>query len=146
MRFSRHHIGGSKLVDLVPVANVVLLLIFFFLLSWSFVLQPGIEVRLPETRFRTASQQGRHMITLKLGAKDALILFFDEKSVDLDGLRKRLEVASEKSHGDWITINADHSVSHGDVQQVADMAMQQGFHVTIATQRAVPAVNEASKS
>lgn len=142
MRFSRHHIGGSKLVDLVPVANVVLLLIFFFLLSWSFVLQPGVEVRLPATNFRTASQQGRHIITLKLGSKDALIMFFDEKSVESDGLRERLKTASEKSHGDWITINADDSVSHGDVQQVAAMAMEYGFHVTIATQRAVPAVND----
>ena len=47
---SRHpfHLHEA-LVDLAPVVNVVLLLICFFLLSSSFVLQPGIKVDPPRS-------------------------------------------------------------------------------------------------
>ncbi|MBI4023959.1 MAG: biopolymer transporter ExbD [Verrucomicrobia bacterium] len=135
MRFPRHNTGEQHLLDLVPVVNVVLLLTFFFLLSWSFVLQPGVEVRLPVTSYPSTSQQGRHIITLKSSTKDDVLMFFDEKSVDRDGLRASIRTASERHFGDWITLNADDSISHGKVQEVAAVAMERGFRVTIATQR-----------
>jgi biopolymer transport protein ExbD len=133
MRFPHQIAKDQKLIDLVPVVNVVLLLVFFFLLSWSFVLQPGVEVRLPLTSYSSANQQGRHVVTLKSSDKDVL-LFFDEKSVEPQVLDSLLQDAAKKNHGDWITINADDSVSHGRVQQIAAQIMALGFHVTIATQ------------
>lgn len=136
MRISHQQTRDQKLIDLVPIVNVVLLLVFFFLLSWSFVLQPGVEVRLPSASFSSANHQGRHVVTLKASDKEAL-LFFDEKSVDAVTLKTYLqEVANNpQTHGDWITINADESVTHGQVQQVAADVMNLGFHVTIATQQ-----------
>ena len=135
MRFARHEISEKKLMDLVPVANVVLLLIFCFLLSWSFVSQPGVEVKLPMTSFQSASQQGRHVVTLKAFNKDEVLIFFNEKSVDASSLKNYLKQAAEKAPGAWITLNADELVSHGVVQQVSAQMMELGFHVTIATQR-----------
>lgn len=134
MRFPQHAVGGKKMIDLVPVVNVVLLLMFFFLLSWSFVLKPGVEVRLPTTSLNIVSPQGRHVITLK-ATKDQPMIFFDEKSVDEAGLRNNLREVGRKSSGEWITLNADETVSHGNVQRTASMAMEQGFRVSIATQR-----------
>ncbi len=124
----------ARPLELTPVVNVVMLLIFFFLLSWSFVLQPGVEVRLPVTSFPVASNQGRHVITLKTFGKDDVMLFFDEKSVDETQLKTALDAVAEKFFGDWITLNADESVPQGRLQQVAALAMSRGFHVTVATQ------------
>ncbi len=124
----------ARPLELTPVVNVVMLLIFFFLLSWSFVLQPGVEVRLPVTSFPVASNQGRHVITLKTSGKDDVMLFFDEKSVDETQLKTALDTVAEKFFGDWITLNADESVPQGRLQQVAALAMSRGFHVTVATQ------------
>ena len=135
MRFARRTLGDQRPVDLIPVINVVLLLTFFFLLSWSFVLQPGVEVRLPSPSFSGMSQQGCHVITLKNNPQGDLVIFFDEKVVSAPELRGALIQASKKNYADWITLNADETVSHGHVQQVVGWAMEQGFKVTIATQR-----------
>lgn len=144
MRLSHYSIGGNRLTDLVPVANVILLLVFFFLLSWSFVLQRGIEVRLPSTTFQSTSQQGRHIITLKTSSsagQDEVLLFFDENGVSEAELDEYLKLAAEKTAGDWITVNADDSISHGRVQKIISMAMEHGFHVTIATQQPISSSN-----
>ena len=138
MRLRSHSVGDQKMVDLIPVVNVVLLLTFFFLLSWSFVLQPGVEVRLPVTTFPSTGQQGRHVITLKFVSQDHDLMLFDEQSVDMEGLSSRLKEVAGKTPGDWLTLNAEDSISHGHVQRVVAMAMQFGFRVTIATQRASP--------
>lgn len=138
MRLLRPPASEARFLELAPVANVVLLLVFFFLLSWSFVLQPGIEVRLPVTSFPTTSQQGRHVISLKATGGGEALMFFDEMGVDEEALKAKLAVASEKHFADWITLNADESVPQGRVQQVAALAMQKGFRVTIATQRPAP--------
>ncbi len=135
MRLGSHQVVEKRLVDLVPVVNVVLLLTFFFLLSWSFVLQPGVEVRLPSTPLSTTTQQGRHVVTLKPVSRDEVLIFFDDDRVDLEHLRSRLKRSAEESPDEWITLNADESVSHGHVQQVTALAMEFGLHITIAMQR-----------
>ncbi len=68
------------------------------------------------------------------------MIFFDEKNVDEAGLGTSLKEASKKSSGEWITLNADDTVSHGQVQRTAAMAMEQGFRVSIATQRTMSEV------
>lgn len=138
MRLLRSPASDTRFLELAPVANVVLLLVFFFLLSWSFVLQPGIEVRLPVTSFSTTSQQGRHVISLKAAGGDQVLMFFDEMAVNEEALKAKLAAAAEKNFADWITLNADESVAQGRVQQVAALAMQKGFRVTLATQRPAP--------
>ena len=65
MRLNRQLVMEQRPLELTPVVNVIMLLVFFFLLSWSFVLQPGVEVRLPITAFPATSPQGRHVVTLK---------------------------------------------------------------------------------
>lgn len=141
MRLLRQPASEARFLDLAPVANVVLLLVFFFLLSWSFVLQPGIEVRLPVTSFPGTSQQGRYVISLKAGGGEEPLIFFDEMAVDEEALKAKLAAAAEEHFADWITLNADESVPQGRVQQVVALAMQKGFRVTIATQRPAPPAN-----
>ena len=137
MRLRNLHVGDQRLVDLVPVVNVVLLLLLFFLLSWSFIHQTGFVIRPPSVDFPAATPQGRHVVTLKANGADPLI-FLDEKSMDWLALQVQLKILSQKSPGEWITINADDSVSHGHVQRVASWLFEYGFKATTATQRTVP--------
>ncbi|MCC7518510.1 MAG: biopolymer transporter ExbD [Verrucomicrobiae bacterium] len=141
MRLSRQSASEARFLELAPVANVVLLLIFFFLLSWSFVLQPGIEVRLPVTSFPTTSRQGHYVISLKAAGGGETLMFFDEMAMDEAGLKAKLAEVAEQHFAEWITLNADESVPQGRVQQVAALAMQKGFRVTVATQRPTPPAN-----
>ena len=133
MRYKHRNIAEQRLVDLVPIVNVVLLLISFFLMSWSFVLPSGVGVRLGVDNFLIANQQGHHVITLKSIAKDNVAILFNEKIVDFEKLREHLKTAAEKTPGDRITINADDSVPNGLVQQALSLAMEYKFQVTMPT-------------
>jgi biopolymer transport protein ExbD len=135
MRFFNTTISREqpRLLDLVPMVNVVLLLVFFFLLSWSFVLQPGVEVRLPAAGINSVTQQGKHVVTLKMNGSEVMI-YFDETYLKRAEFAERLRLVSEKSPGEWITLNADEAVAHGVVQGIAAQIIHHGFRVTLATQ------------
>src|SRR5277367_1667136 len=85
------------LVDLVPVVMVVLLLLSFFLLSSSFVLQSGIKVEPPRSPFGVGMPSSRLIVAVALGPQltDANgvplprvpTIYFDDQIVTLDGLR-----------------------------------------------------------
>ncbi len=139
MRFFNLQSADQKLIDLVPIVNIVLLLTFFFLLSWSFVLQPGVEVRLPTTNLSTTYPQSRHMITLKksVAGKEEILLYFDENSVDRETLVADLKTASQKNPGEWITLNADETISYSQVYHVAELVIQFGLRPALGNQPAI---------
>ncbi len=52
------------LVDVAPVLNVILLLLCFFLLSSSFIMQPGIKVDLPRSAYAEGSPASRLIVAV----------------------------------------------------------------------------------
>ncbi len=66
------------LVDLAPALNVILLLLCFFLLSSSFVLQPGIKVELPHSPFAVGTPATRLIVAVTLAPQQ-----FDDKGAPL---------------------------------------------------------------
>src|ERR1700679_554719 len=85
------------LVDLAPVLNVVLLLLCFFLLSSSFVLQPGIKVDPPRSMFAHGTPASRLIVAVTLAPQQydekgaplprQPVLYFNNQIVTLAGLR-----------------------------------------------------------
>ena len=55
-----------------PMIDVVFLLIFFLLLSSNFVLQPGISVALPFSRFTLGPQLNQQIVSITGGAVRAV--------------------------------------------------------------------------
>src|SRR5271165_7110656 len=88
-------------IDLAPIVTVVLLLLCFFLLSSSFVLQPGIKVEPPRSAFSVGTPASRLIVAVTLPPqqwdadgkpiKREPILYFNDQIVTLDGLRTDLE-------------------------------------------------------
>ena len=84
-------------IDLVPVVTVVLLLLCFFLLSSSFVLQPGIKVDPPRSEFSEGTPSSRLIVAVAMSPAQVdangnpmaphPVLFFNDQIVTLDGLR-----------------------------------------------------------
>ena len=76
-------------LGLVALLNVVLLLLLFFLLGSSFVLQPGIEVtQLPAASFNLPPQINARFVTLQPGPP--LRIFYQDQRVTLDELGRRV--------------------------------------------------------
>ncbi|MGI8891205.1 MAG: biopolymer transporter ExbD [Chthoniobacterales bacterium] len=113
-----------------PLLDVVFLLIFFFLLSSSFVLQPGIAVSVPFSRFTLGPQPNQQIISVT-GGPNPTIYLRDQK-VTLAELGPALDIS--KREGRSIVIKADRSVSYDLVMAVTNAALERGISsVALAT-------------
>src|SRR2546423_15307012 len=64
-RTKEHHFGW---LAAIPLLDVTFLLIFFLLLSSNFILQPGISVSVPLSRFTLGPQINPQIISITGGA------------------------------------------------------------------------------
>ena len=103
MKLSRTSSISFGWLYVFPLLDVVFLLIFFFLLSSSFVLQPGIAVTVPFSRFTLGPQPNQQIISIT-GGPNPTIYLRDQK-VTLAQLGPALDLT--KQEGRSIVIKAD---------------------------------------
>ena len=116
-------------LGLVAVVNVVLILLFFFLLGSSFVLQPGIAVTLPFSPFNLPPQVNARLITLQPGPP--LRIFYQDEPVTLEQLGQRL--AEYRGSPRSIILRADRGTPYESVVTVMNQALRQDYNVALAT-------------
>ncbi len=123
-------------LGLVAVVNVVLILLFFFLLGSSFVLQPGISVTLPFSAFNLPPQVNARLVTLQPGPP--LRIFYQDEPVTLEQLGRRL--AEYRGSPRSVVLRADRGTPYESVVAVVNQALRQDYNVALAT---VPPPQEA---
>ena len=130
MKLSRTHNISFGWLYVFPLLDVVFLLIFFFLLSSSFILQPGIAVTVPFSRFTLGPQPNQQIISITSGPNPAIYL--RDQKVTLDQLGPALDLT--KREGRAIVIKADRAVSYELVMAVTNAALERGINsVALAT-------------
>jgi biopolymer transport protein ExbD len=132
------------LVDLVPIVTVVLLLLLFFVLSSSFVLQPGIKVEPPRSAFGVGMPSSRLIVAVTLppaqvdanGAalKREPTLYFDDQIVSMDDLRAALDHLPPSRTAPALVIKADRDVPLDEIMRIEDIAFAHHLAVVIGTQ------------
>lgn len=117
------------LLFVVPALDVVLILVFFVLLSTSFLLQPGIAVSVPDSPFLLAPQRDPQVISVT--AAPTAAVFFENEQVGFEALRKKLEA----SHGNrrTIVIKADKLAPFDLIARVMAISLELGLPTVIAT-------------
>ena len=88
MRFKRHLQIYKGRVDLTPLIDVVFQLLIFFMLSSSYVMQPGILVDLPESRLVAPARSENLVVTAQSGDRSISI----EGTVFTDNLPRVLAI------------------------------------------------------
>ena len=130
------------MIDLAPVVNVVLLLLCFFLLSSSFVLQPGIKVDPPRSAIGVGTPASRLIVAVTLapqryddkGApeKREPVLYFNDQIMTLEGFRTALDQLPISRVTPSLVVKADKDVPLDLIVRVVDVSHR--FPVVIATQ------------
>jgi biopolymer transport protein ExbD len=131
------------LVDLVPVVNVVLLLLCFFLLSSSFILQPGIKINLPRSTWGGVSPASRLIVAVALSPQlfddkgaplpRKPVLYFNDQIVSLEGLRTALDQLPASRIKPTLLVKPDKDVPVDFISSLMDAAGPR-FDFEIATQ------------
>jgi len=115
---------------LFPLVDVAFLLMFFLLLSSNFVLQPGISLSLPFSRFSLGPQVNRQIISITGGAVPAL--YFRDQKITLEQLGPLLDAAKRENRS--IIIKADRTTPYETVVTVTNAALEHGINsVALAT-------------
>ena len=130
MHFKKHmeleH--GLKQIDIAPLIDMVFQLLIFFMLTSSFVMQPGIKINLPKAV--TSETVKYENIEIILSSEN--VTYLNEKVITTQELKNLLkEVARRKQP---ILIKADKRASLGRVVEIWDIARDLGItQINIAT-------------
>lgn len=114
--------------------TVVLLLVFFLLLSTSFLLQPGVAVELPVSRFLLPAMQDPLVVTVTGGPGAAV--YFEDRVLEPSQLGERL--AARRTASRQVVVKADEEAPLALVAAVTELALEQGFSVALAASRPSP--------
>ena len=131
MRFKRRRKIEKGRLDITPLVDVIFLLLIFFMLSSSFIFQPGIDVNLPKTQQAVANKEENMVVTL---TKENQIFYNNERTT-LEGLSRRMRATARKNPSGVLIIKADTDSRHGSVVEIMNIARKAGIdNMAIATQ------------
>jgi len=108
---------------LIGLVDLAFLLAFFLLLSSNFILQQGISISMPFSRFSLGPQSNQQIISITGGAVPAI--YFQDQRVSMEQLGPLLDAAKRKDQS--IIIKADRSASYETVAEVTNTALEHGI-------------------
>ena len=126
-RTKEYHFGW---LVMIPLLDVVFILVFFLLVSSHLLLQPGISVSMPFSRFTLGPQINQQIISITGGAASSI--YFRDQKVTLEQLGPMLDTA--KRDGQSIIVKADRFTPYEMVVAVTNAALEHGItSVALAT-------------
>lgn len=130
MHFKRHmeleH--GLRQIDIAPLIDVVFQLLIFFMLTSSFIMQPGIKINLP----KAVTSEVVKYENIEIIVSGENVTYFNGKVVTAPELNKLLKQAAKRDQS--VLIKADRRASLGRVVEIWDMCRDSGItQINIAT-------------
>jgi len=130
MRFKKHmeleH--GLKQIDIAPLIDVVFQLLIFFMLTSSFIMQPGIKVNLP----RAVTSEVVQYENMELLVSSENVVYLNGKVVTMAEIKTLIKQAAKRKQA--VLIKADKRASLGRVVEIWDFCRDSGVtQVNIAT-------------
>jgi biopolymer transport protein ExbD len=123
MKLSRTKEYSFGWLVFLAVVDVTFLLVFFLLLSSNFILQQGISVSMPFSRFTLGPQTNQQIISITGGTVPAI--YYRDQKVTIAQLGPLLDAA--KREGLSIIIRADRSTPYEIVAQVTNAVLEHGI-------------------
>lgn len=128
MRLQRAFRMRGAVPVLTGALNVILLLLFYIILSTSFLLHPGIAVELPVSRSLLPAMQDPVVLAVTGGAGASV--YYEDVLIDPGQLGARLDARRGSSR--QVVIKADKAAPLSLVAQVTELALARGFSVSLA--------------
>ena len=130
MRFKKHmeleH--GLRQIDIAPLIDIIFQLLIFFMLTSSFIIQPGIKVKLPKAVTSEAVKYKK--VEILISSEN--ITYLNVKIVTTQELKTLLKQVAKRNQP--ILIKADKRASLGRVVEIWAMCRDLGItQINIAT-------------
>lgn len=119
---------GLKQIDIVPLINIVFLLLIFFMLTSSFVMQPGLKINLP----KVVTSEVVKYENVEILVNSENVIYLNGSTVTQEELKSFLREAGKRNQ--TVLIKADARASLGRVVEIWDTCRDLGLtQINIAT-------------
>ena len=124
MRGKRHH-GESEEhgIDLAPMLDFVMNLLIFFIITTSFVREPGVIVAKADALTVDVQRQGNILIAIRPNGE----VWMDRRQVDMREIRPLVERMHLERPEDTVIIIADKNAPSGTLAMVMDEVKHGGI-------------------
>jgi len=114
----------------IAFCDAALLVLAFFLAVSPFVMQPGINIKLPASPFSGGARFGSMVLAITRSGW----FYFNDERLDAERLPGALKAAAMRHPGAPLIIEADERAAHGTVVDAWNAALNAGIpEVSIAT-------------
>lgn len=114
------------------MTDIVFLLLIFFMLSSSFLVEPGIKLKLPKTKTAEIQAERKLIVTITQDNK----IYLNDKLIKLEKLEEELRLLLPLDEERLLIVRADTQVTHGLVIEILDIAKLAGAEkLAIATEK-----------
>jgi biopolymer transport protein TolR len=122
MSFARRERRMIRDINLVPLIDVLLVVLFFYMII-SPMMSRGLDVNLPKSEANTVKQEDRVVLTVTRGQE----LFVEQERVDISRLKDVLDSIRKSKPLVNVYLRADRDAPYGAVVRVMDVVKRAGI-------------------
>ncbi len=110
------------MINITSLIDVMFLLLIFFMVSSTFLEQPGIKLELPYAQSAVTVEQKNFTLFVDKEGK----MFLNREEVSVENLGEKIKTALPNMEDGALILKADQDVSHGIVVRIMDIVKQSG--------------------
>lgn len=110
------------IINITSLIDVIFMLLLFFMISSTFLEQPGIKLELPAAKTAADTEPQEYALTVDKKGQ----LFLNRQPLAMDDLEAEIRKALPKMKDGALVLRADQEISHGLVVRVMDLAKRAG--------------------
>ena len=122
------------IINITSLIDVLFLLLIFFIMSSTFIEQPGMKLELPEAESATSEKMKELILEMKEDGRITL----NQEPASLEKLEELFKQAIPSLEEKTLVIKADTHVPHGDVVKAMDVAKLSGLEKLVIATRSKP--------
>jgi len=110
-------------INVTSLIDVMFILLIFFMVSSSFVEQPGMKLELPTIK----SKEVARVDNLVLFVSKDDVIYLNDKQVSMENLAAEITAAIPNIKEKTLVLKADRETEHGVIVQIMDIAKRNGL-------------------
>ncbi len=122
----------------ISIADIVLLLLIFFLLTSTYVAQTGIKVKLPRSSTKQVLNEKNVFLTITLDGE----IYVNDKRTTVENIVNDLKTALSMTTERGVIIRADQVMQLGKIVEIMDYAKEAGAEKLLIATKHIPNVEE----
>lgn len=121
----------KTLINITSLIDVLFILLIFFMVSSTFIEQPGMDLELPAAS--TSEREQVKEFVVYVDQKQNISL--NEQAVSMDNFEEQLRKKYEETGYQFVVLRADKNVPHGTIVKIMDKVKKVGIpKLVIATE------------